>query len=74
MVFSLKGRIYEGTITTRKSILRPKENNMDNGNSAPKNDQPNGESTQRTGGPVVIPAVAAFIGALVGAVVGSQLG
>ena len=46
---------------------------MDNGNSKSKNNQ-NGDSPQGTGGPIVIPAVAAFVGALIGAVVGSQLG
>ena len=55
-------------------IFRPKENNMDNGNSAPKNDRPDDGSTDSIGGPVIIPAVAAFVGALIGAVVGSQLG
>ena len=47
---------------------------MDNGNSAPKNDRPDDGSTDSIGGPVIIPAVAAFVGALIGAVVGSQLG
>ena len=47
---------------------------MANGNSAPKDDRNDGDSTNSTGGPVVIPAIAAFVGALIGAVVGSQLG
>ncbi len=47
---------------------------MSNGNSAPKNDRPDNASTDSIGGPVIIPAVAAFVGALIGAVVGSQLG
>ena len=74
MEFRLKGRIYEGTIASRIPIKRLKENNMDNGNSAPKKERPDDDSTNSTGGPVVIPAVAAFVGALIGAVVGSQLG
>ncbi len=36
----------------------------------PEDEQPN----NGIGGPVIIPAAAAFVGALVGAVIGSQLG
>ena len=36
--------------------------------------QSDGDEPSSTGGPVIIPAAAAFVGALIGAVVGSQLG
>ncbi|MEM7084179.1 MAG: hypothetical protein AAF465_15730 [Pseudomonadota bacterium] len=46
---------------------------MPNGDTNNQNRKDN-DGVDGAGGPVVIPAAAAFLGALVGAVIGSQLG